>query len=221
MQSWEYLGHKRDSNYWQANNVFWQDILACVAKICSNIARIIKSQDGVLLSNEDDILGKWREFFKDLLNLVTLTLSVEQDVYFREVNTRIATEIFSAVKTLKGWEGCRLWWNATWNAQSFEQRSYLANADVSSGLAFCKSGLRSRSRSRKLSKVFGWSRSRIPNNTGGRSRVLYWTPTPSAQLDHFLHHTPELGIAVEMVQFLLKLLLNQKFLAVYHDFHWF
>jgi len=28
-------------------------------------------------------------------------------------------------------------------------------------------------------------------------------------LDHFLHHTPKLGIPVEMVQFLLKLLLKQ------------
>jgi len=30
-----------------------------------------------------------------------------------------------------------------------------------------------------------------------------------------------LGIPVEMVQFLLKQLLKQIFLAVHHDFHWF
>jgi len=35
----------------------------------------------------------------------------------------------------------------------------------------------------------------------------------------FLHHTLKLGIPVEMVEFLLKLLLKQIFLAVYHDFH--
>jgi len=40
-------------------------------------------------------------------------------------------------------------------------------------------------------------------------------------LDHFLHHTLKLGIPVEMVQFLLKLLLKQRFLAVHHDFHCF
>jgi len=28
------------------------------------------------------------------------------------------------------------------------------------------------------------------------------TPTPDVQLDHFLHHTPKLGISAEMVQFL-------------------
>jgi len=30
------------------------------------------------------------------------------------------------------------------------------------------------------------------------------TPTPEVQLDHFLHHTPKLGIPVEMVRLLLK-----------------
>jgi len=45
------------------------------------------------------------------------------------------------------------------------------------------------------------------------------TPTPGVQLDHFLHHTPKLGIPVEMVQFLLKHLLKQIFIAVHHDFH--
>jgi len=34
-------------------------------------------------------------------------------------------------------------------------------------------------------------------------------PNPDVQLDHFLHHTPKLGIPVEMVQFLLKLILKQ------------
>ena len=38
------------------------------------------------------------------------------------------------------------------------------------------------------------------------------TPTPDVQLDHFLHHTRKLGLPVEMVQFLLKLLLKQGFL---------
>ena len=30
----------------------------------------------------------------------------------------------------------------------------------------------------------------------------FFCPTPDVQLDHFLHHTPKLGIHVEMVQFL-------------------
>ena len=45
------------------------------------------------------------------------------------------------------------------------------------------------------------------------------TPTLDIQLDHFLHHPLKLGIPVETAQFLLKLLLKQRFLAVHHDFH--
>ena len=73
--------------------------------------------------------------------------------------------------------------------------------------------------SRKESKVIVWSR--ISDNTGSRSRIFCPIPTPDVQLDLFLHHTPKMGILVEMVQFLLKLLLKQRFLAVYHDFRWF
>jgi len=45
------------------------------------------------------------------------------------------------------------------------------------------------------------------------------TPTPDVHLDHFLHHTPKLGIPVEIVQSVLKLLLKYGFLAVHYDFH--
>jgi len=42
--------------------------------------------------------------------------------------------------------------------------------------------------------------------------VGFFCPTPDVQLDHFLHHAPKLRIPVEVVQFLLKLLLNRDFL---------
>jgi len=38
--------------------------------------------------------------------------------------------------------------------------------------------------------------------------VGFFCPTPDVQLIHILHHSPTLGIPVEMVQFLLKLLLK-------------
>jgi len=43
--------------------------------------------------------------------------------------------------------------------------------------------------------------------------------TPDVQIGSVLHHTPKLGIPVEKVQFLMKLLLTQRFLAVNHNFH--
>ena len=61
----------------------------------------------------------------------------------------------------------------------------------------------------------------FPTTLGVGVGFFCLTPTPDVQLDHFLHHTPKLGIPVKMVQFLLKLLLKQRFLALYHDFHWF
>ena len=45
------------------------------------------------------------------------------------------------------------------------------------------------------------------------------TLTPEVQLDHFLYHTRKLGAAVAMAQFLMKLLLEQRILVVYHDLH--
>ena len=42
-----------------------------------------------------------------------------------------------------------------------------------------------------------------------RVRFFCLTPTPDVQLNHFLNHTLKLGIPVEMVQCLLKLLLKQ------------
>ena len=49
--------------------------------------------------------------------------------------------------------------------------------------------------------------------------VGFFCLAPGAQLDNFSHDNPKLGIPFEMVQFLLKLLLKQIFLAVNHDFH--
>ena len=72
-------------------------------------------------------------------------------------------------------------------------------------------------RSRKELDVFGCSR--MPNNTGSRSRIFCPTPTPGTKLNHYVNHTPKLGIPVEMIQFLLKLSLNQRFLALCHDCH--
>ena len=48
------------------------------------------------------------------------------------------------------------------------------------------------------------------------SDILSDSGSPTGSL---LHHTHKLGIPVELVQFLIKLLLKQRILAVYHDFY--
>ena len=80
-------------------------------------------------------------------------------------------------------------------------QSYLRLIDgcASSSLTTLRPDFSPGCRSRKQSEVFGW----------GRSRIFRPTPTAEVELDHLLHHTPKLGIPVEMAQFLLKLLLKQ------------
>ena len=80
-----------------------------------------------------------------------------------------------------------------------------------------------RIRSRRDSEGFGWSRSRIPNNTRSRSRcqsLFFLSDSDSGNpIGSLLHHIPKLGIPIEMAQFPFKFLLKQIFVAVHHDFH--
>jgi len=86
------------------------------------------------------------------------------------------------------------------------------------GHGIMQTELRSRSRSRRF---LDGVRVAFLTTLGVRVGFFCPTTTPDVQWDHFSNHTLELGIPVEMVQFILKLLLKQRFLAVHHDFHWF
>ena len=66
MQSWENFSHKQDSNYWQADK-------------CS------KHQNAVLLGNGKNILGRRRDYFKDLSNLATITPPKTHEVRGRNI----------------------------------------------------------------------------------------------------------------------------------------
>ena len=53
-----------------------------------------------------------------------------------------------------------------------------------------------------------------------RRSELHVLSDSGSPIGSLLHHTPKLGIRVLSVHFLMKLLLKQRVLAVYHDFHW-
>jgi len=72
-----------------------------------SIARSIKDQSSVLVSNEEDTLGRWRNYFKDLLNPVTIAPSYIQELHLGEENAIMAAKVFLAVKN------CRLRINPT------------------------------------------------------------------------------------------------------------
>ena len=62
-------------------------------------------------------------------------------------------------------------------------------------------------------------RSRIPNNTGSRSRIF--CPNPDAQLDHFFYITlPNREFLLKWCNFFWNFCWNGGLLPVRHDFHW-
>ena len=56
---------------------------------------------GNLLSNEKDILSRWREYFEDLLNPVRTTTFDTQEIHFGEESNLTAAEISMAIRSLK------------------------------------------------------------------------------------------------------------------------
>ena len=68
-KSWEEFGCRLDSNYFSANKVFWQTICHSRGKR-SSITYSIKDSDRNILTDENEILSRWREYFEDLLNPV-------------------------------------------------------------------------------------------------------------------------------------------------------
>jgi len=87
------------------------------------------------------------------------------------------------------------------------QRRSAANDSPKQIFLLSVSVLRSRSRSRRFLGAV-----RVGFLATLKFGIGFFWPIPEIQSDLFLHHTPKLGIPVEMVQFLLKLLLKQRFL---------
>ena len=59
-KSWEEFGRRLDSNYFSANKVFWQTIRRLRGKR-SSITYSIKDSNGNILTDENEILSRWRE----------------------------------------------------------------------------------------------------------------------------------------------------------------
>ena len=98
--------------------------------------RSIKDQNVVLLSHEEDIHERRRQYFKDILNLVTTTPLDTNEVHLGEENTNTATEVFRAVKNTEPWaKGCRLRLHPTWNIKSLVQkRSFVTESTAIAAL---------------------------------------------------------------------------------------
>ena len=90
-----------DSNYFSANEVFWQTIRHIRGKR-SNITYSIKDSDGNILTDENEILSRWREYFEDLLNPVKAsTRDTHEVTHLGEDEVFTAAEVATAIKGIK------------------------------------------------------------------------------------------------------------------------
>ena len=89
-----------DSNYFSANKVFWQTIRRLRGKRSSATYSITDSA-GNILTDENEILSRWREYFEDLLNPVKAsTCDTQEVIHLGEEKAFIAAEVAWAIKEI-------------------------------------------------------------------------------------------------------------------------
>ena len=97
-KSWEEFGRRLDSNYFSANKVLWQTIRRLRGKR-SSITYSIKDSEGNILTNENEILSRWKEYFEDLLNPVKAsTRDTHEVIHLGEDEVFTGAEVATAIK---------------------------------------------------------------------------------------------------------------------------
>jgi exonuclease III len=98
-KSWENFGVALESNFREAPKVFWQTIRRLrTGKVAS--IKSVKDRNGAILTGEEEILQRWREYFEELLN------PVEHGDQYLELqgwgeNNPTQAEVEAAIKSLK------------------------------------------------------------------------------------------------------------------------
>ena len=87
--------------YFLASKVFWQTIRRLCDKR-SSVTYSIKDSAGNILTDENEILSRWSEYFEDLLNLVKASTHDTQEViHLMEEEIFTAEEVATAIKGIK------------------------------------------------------------------------------------------------------------------------
>ena len=90
-----------DSNYFSANKVFWQTILRLRDKK-SSVAYSIKYFADNILTDENEILSRWREYVEDLLDPVKVsTRDTHKVIHLGDEKVFAAAEVATAIKGIK------------------------------------------------------------------------------------------------------------------------
>jgi len=88
--------------------------------------------------DEWDILRRWTEYSESLLKQVTIVALDMRCTRDRKGRCHPCSRSLHTYQNTESWEGCRLWWNRTWNTQCLQQMSFSVDSCVSSGMAFWK-----------------------------------------------------------------------------------
>ncbi len=75
-RAWEEFGETMEEDYWSASKRFWQTVLR-LRKGKQYFTNTVYSGGGELLTSTGDVIGRWKEYFEDLLNH-TDTPSIEE-----------------------------------------------------------------------------------------------------------------------------------------------
>ena len=95
------FGRRLDSNYFLAYKVFWQTI-RCVRGKRSSITYSIKDSNDNILTDENEILSRWIEYFEDRLNPVkALTCDTHELTHLGDDKVFTAAEVATAIKGIK------------------------------------------------------------------------------------------------------------------------
>ena len=90
-----------DSNYFSAKKVFWQTIRRLRGKR-SSVTYSFKDSTRNILTDENEIVSRWRECFEDLLNPVKAsTRDTHEVTHLGEEEAFIAAEVATAIKGIK------------------------------------------------------------------------------------------------------------------------
>ena len=90
-----------DSNYFSANKVFWQTIRRLRGEK-SSVTYSIKDSAGNILTDENEIISRWRKYFEDLLNCVKASTRNKYKVtHVDEEEVFTVAEVATAIKGIK------------------------------------------------------------------------------------------------------------------------
>ncbi|KAK3544084.1 hypothetical protein QTP86_001213 [Hemibagrus guttatus] len=99
---WEEFGEAMEKDYRTASGKFWQTI-RCLRRGKQLSANTVYGGGGELLVSTGDIVGRWKEYFKDLLNLTDTPSVEEPEAEDSEVDSFITqAEVTEVVQQLLG-----------------------------------------------------------------------------------------------------------------------